>query len=321
MVNKYSNYTAGGGLITASDLDETQFKALGWIPANEYYKNFSYRLYQINRDSLAHFSKDSGGNWQADMAAGYANSKDGYSNLRWGIGWCESSTLATMPYRVGHAVIRDNDRPNAFLKMAEQKHPNWEYFCPSNVRRNCFTNASASQGVWSLLSIGGNTEANHNGVEDWDTGNIAGFDGGTQYTVGAVNNTFASPSSTLEIADLEMDIPALFTPLVSENIASTTILSFGLRDSGGAALPDADDITNQETQGAATPIRTLFRKAGTYRVFLNIKDSAKDWPSSANEKDNPTVATARENHRNLVCDFTISSSRLDVRVIDRSQGR
>ncbi|MBI3037700.1 hypothetical protein HYY75_01430, partial [bacterium] len=170
MTSYYSN--SPGGMVAVADLDESAFKS-SWVPgaAGIYNKSCSYRLYRIQRDSLVHFSQDKVTlAWQANMALTYANNSPGYQNLQYGFGWKESCGLATSTNFFGKIMIRDNDRPNTFIKIVEQKHPSTNYFTPSNVKLEKMSYD------WERLSTGGSDEANHNGVYPWDSPDILGFD-------------------------------------------------------------------------------------------------------------------------------------------------
>ncbi|MBI3038898.1 hypothetical protein HYY75_07610, partial [bacterium] len=115
---------------------------------------------------------------------------------------------------------------------------------------------------------------------------------------------------------IEIDVPVLFTPMVSDNIATpVTVLTFGVRNSDGTAVSDIPDPTS-----GLSPIRCLFRKPGDFKVILQVQDNALDWPVDENTaKNNPTSASFRKWERRLEVSFKVYSSRLDIRVLERSQ--
>jgi hypothetical protein len=304
--SQYSSAT--GGNVAASDLDEAAFKALTFItsPATKYSKCFSYRRYRIALTDLKHFSKDRTNAWSAAMDLERSTSAAGYSNLNYGLAWREAGGVGTAPVMLGHIVIRDNDRPNCFVKVNDTKNPDSFYYSPSNVQLSYFTSG------WTRFAGPGNpTEPLHNGVQDWNSTQISGFDSfAVQNVATYVANILANNNVPMEI---ETDIPVAFQPLAFDNSGGVRILAFGLRAADGKSLPNVPDRLNGES------VRNMFREAGDYQLFLHVEDNAKDWPSLANAKTNPTSGSLLPNVRKLTCKFPVFHTKLEVRVLDRSR--
>jgi hypothetical protein len=279
------------------DLTSTDFNKT-WLPASAYNKGFAYRLYRLGIGKMEHFSDAAGGVKGAKMVQNYANSSPGYQNLRYGIEWREACLLATQPYNIGQIIIRDNDRPNLFVKAQELKNPDFEYFCPSNVKKS-------SMLTWTLLDTVNSPL--FNGVENWNSKNILGFDsihrvnGGSPVTNGLFTQNF--------IATFETDIPVFFTASPTDNVGVPKITRFQLTDGIGGTT----DLPPNALNGS---IRYLFRKAGNYKIEAEVEDTAIGWP--ADPYAAPTVANPKVNKRTVTCEFGVTATRLDVRVIDRS---
>ncbi|MBF0544394.1 MAG: hypothetical protein HQM08_08170 [Candidatus Riflebacteria bacterium] len=289
-----------GGTFKVDQLDLTSLDFnKTWLPAAAYNKAFSYRMYNIPVSDLEHFSSLIKSVDSPKMDLTYANNSPGYKNLRFGIEWTESCTLATSPYLLGQIVIRDNDRPNLFIQGKEAKNPDFEYYCPTNLTKSCMA-------LWTFLAQG-QTEEIHNGVINWDSADIAGINPsfkiniGSPTTNGLLTNTFQN--------EFETDVPVFFTASFSDNIGSPTLTTFQLIDSGNTTLASVVPPTNT--------IRYLFRKADTVSLVAQVKDTAVGWPNDP--YNNPTIANATPNIRQINCTFKVYATKLDVRVLDRMQ--
>ncbi|MFZ2960274.1 MAG: hypothetical protein WA705_25610 [Candidatus Ozemobacteraceae bacterium] len=289
------------------DLTAADF-TLPWLKATSYSKCFSYRRYSLAFSTLANsaaFSRNRSGTQAPEMDLGYANNVTGYKNLTYGLSWREACNLATGPYMLGQIVIRDNDRPNIFIKAYEMKNDLLYYYAPSNVQLS-FING----GSWARFGEIGQSEANHNGLVSWTGPNIQGIDpfykinSGFAVTASLTANGFGTTGPEIEI-----DVPTFFQGISCDNTGGTATVTFSLLK-GTKTLFDGKLERN---------IRFIFRTAGDYRVNLTVDDRAKKWPSDPNT---PTVADLSPNRRDLDCAVRVFQTRLDIRVIDKTgEGR
>lgn len=290
------------------DLTEDDFgTTVSWLKKEENYnKCFSYRRYRMTFNTLSQYAAFSEGN-NPEMPFDYANNCPGYENFRYGLAWSEACNLMTpstdSPFLQGQIVIRDNDRPNVFVKATESKNEGTTYYAPGN-----FLPESMKKWVWLAL---GETEANHNGVKTWSGASVAGIAAanrvpGRDSIVGRLLPEGGEDSQTR----FEIDVPTFFVPLAYDNTGGYATESFVLTN-GGNVLVDGTTTNN---------IRYIFREAGSdYHIRLVVDDQALDWPSDPNR---PTIAEALKNRRELDCTMDVLQTRLEIRVIDRTnQGR
>ncbi|HNW34933.1 MAG TPA: hypothetical protein PKM25_08380 [Candidatus Ozemobacteraceae bacterium] len=275
-------------------------------PVTDYNKCFSYRRYRIAFPTVsqnAEFSKDH----NPEMPLDYANNCAGYTNFNYGLTWseaCGSSTPAVdSPFLQGQIVIRDNDRPNIFAKAVEAKNEGVNYYAPTNILPD-------KMGSWVRFAQG-ETEATHNGVQIWSGSRIAGF--ASMYRVPGrldVVGTLSPYGTGADTAKIEIDVPTFFNGLACDNTGGYATQSFSLTKAGDLLV---DGISERN-------IRYIFREPGKdYHIRLVVDDLALGWPSDPNR---PTLASPLRNRRELDCTFEVFQTRLDIRVIDRTnQGR
>ncbi|HNW35530.1 MAG TPA: hypothetical protein PKM25_11400, partial [Candidatus Ozemobacteraceae bacterium] len=154
-----------------------------------------------------------------------------------------------------------------------------------------------------------------NGLQTWSGTNIGSIDPSMKVNSGLpVSTVLASPK-----AEFEVDVPAFFHPIFYDNLGQVTVTNFSLYDLNGTTVLD------NRTSGG--DIRYLFRQpstaTGKYRVKLQVCDNARGWPSDPRRPyvtatmDNSTI-----NKRDVELLLDVYSSRLDIRVIDRTnQGK
>ncbi|HOY67638.1 MAG TPA: hypothetical protein PLP29_12145 [Candidatus Ozemobacteraceae bacterium] len=275
-----------------------------WISQASYNKCFSYRRYILAFSTLSQNAAFSANN-SPEMPLDYANNTPGYQNFRYGLTWAEACGLQTpetnSPFLKGQIVIRDNDRPNAFVKGEEAKNEGVLYYAPTNILPD-------KMSKWYRFAAG-ETEANHNGVLTWSGMRIAGFASAFRVP-GKLDVVGKMTAYGSDDAQFEIDVPTFFTAMACDNTIGVATVSFTLTK-GGDLLADGTTQKN---------IRYIFREPGTdYHIRLTIDDQALNWPSDANR---PTFASAKRNRRVLDCIVEVLRTRLDIRVIDRTnQGR
>ena len=295
--------------------NETEFNAAAKVTtkpenAGKYCKSFSYRKLYISLDDVKHFSRPLPDEplpttlpnplpLSGEMDTGYANSNDFYNNLSYGFAWRESSGNVTDPQHLGQIVIRDNDRPNAFIQCSHDKSPEAIFTALSNI--------NSLPPKWVRYSTRQKQEPARNGPES--------FTGTADFKPSFHSFYLTDPSAVVQnsffnaLSPLEIDIPTQFRALISDNIGGAggvATVSFFLA-SGTDVL-----VNNQN------PIQYIFPVPGKYTVKLSIRDNAKGWPS------NPKGASARVagpnyNYRNIEGIVDVVGFKLDVRVIDRTR--
>ncbi|MBF0542965.1 MAG: hypothetical protein HQM08_00960 [Candidatus Riflebacteria bacterium] len=268
-------------------------------------RSWSYRCYQIDISSLAHFSA-SGNNFAAEMAPNYANQILGYHNLNFGFGASDASGNASGPVTCGQIVIRDNDRPNVFLRAVDEKSTTTFLDAPSNIQPSYMT-------AWTNLAIGTGCEENHSGVETWDAGSnlnapLTLFGFANNFRLGSLLSVY--PVLAQEIVNgtstLQIDVPVVFSTLMSDNVNTPVRISWRLYDQSNTLLAD---------MGTQPNYRYIFRVAGNYLAEIQIRDNALDWPSDFNSPQN---ASFKYNLRTLRAVIPIADSRLNVRILEKN---
>lgn len=293
------------------DLVESDFGVgdLDWLPRTNYNRAFSYRMYKIALADLVHFS-DQGAPLRLDLA----NSVSTYRNPVYGLVAKDASEIGPSSSDEanylgrGEIVIRDNDRPNIFIQAQELKHEGVVHVIPSNL-------SSTLLGQWLRLAHSPTAEAVRNGVQNWTGTNIGGIDDSLKVTVGRpVSTVLTTPT-----AEFEVDVPAFFHPISYDNMGSTVVNRF--------ALLDLDGTTVLDNRPTGEDIRFLFRQpttaAAKYRVRLEVGDNARGWPSDPRDPFRTAVSdSTTQNRRDLELQLDVYASRLDIRVIDRTnQGK
>ncbi|MFZ2955471.1 MAG: hypothetical protein WA705_01045 [Candidatus Ozemobacteraceae bacterium] len=285
-------------------------------------RSFSYRKISIALSDVKHFSRPIPPGpfvplsppqpLSPNMDLEYANNLGSYENLNYGIAWCESCGLATTPSYLtpsagGQIVIRDNDRPNAFVKVAHEKDPSAILISLSNV--NCIPP------LWRQYTTVGMPDSKNNGIENWTGPGKLNAYFQTGFLIDALGSVTTSvfPSD----APFETDVPMLVTPLVTDNIGGSdgvATVTFQL-SSGTAKLIDS-------FPGTQVPMQYIFTSPGEYKVTLAIQDKALGWPSNPKALHRDQVALAGVNKRNLEAIIKVVGFRLDTRIIERTrQGR
>ena len=289
--------------VLASDVTELSFNS-GWLLGHKpsYNKALSYRVYRIHRDDLKNFSSTPDGIESPEMDLRYANNTPGYENLLFGFGWTEASCLGIKPQWPGRIVIRDNDRPNIFVRAQELKNEGVAYYAPSNV-----VNTPVVSSQWTRFAFSPTTGYLNNGVLDWTGPAIQGFDPVFHLNALPITNQL------LATAQIEVDVPVFFTPTILDNAGGIATLAFRLLDTDGTT-------SLQDLTASGKTLRHIFRRPGIYTLRVQAEDLALGWPG---DPANPvTTASANRSRRNLDCQVTIIGTRLDVRVLDRSyQGK
>lgn len=293
------------------DLVESDFETgdLDWLPKEKYNKAFSYRMYKIPLADLAHFS-DQGAPLKLDLA----NSVSTYKNPIFGLVVKDASEIGPSSSNEadyigrGEIVIRDNDRPTAFIQAQELKHEGVVHLIPSNL-------STTLLGQWLRLAHPPTSESEMNGAQAWTGTNIGGIDDGLKVDPARpVSAVLTTPA-----AEFEVDVPAFFHPIHFDNMGETVINKFSLFDLDGTTVLD-----NRPT---GEDIRYLFRQPSTatakYTVNLEVSDNARGWPSNPRDPFNTAdLDNTTKNTRSLTLQLDVYASRLDIRVIDRSnQGK
>jgi hypothetical protein len=291
-----------------------------------YNKSFSYRSYTISVSDLQHFSRELAkdannqwtysGNWTGKMHPQLANNSTGYKNLLYGLAWreaCYSSVnnLSVPAQKTGQIVIRDNDRPNAFIRGSQDKYVDSVFHAPDNIE----TGTGAIPPAWVRFSVPGMAEAINNGPLGWNNDdNTAAFSPEFRKSSSVPVTKILFPAGN----ELEVDVPARFDALIADNSGSVATVSFRLLDPTDNVLMDCSFDAN-------LPMQYVFRHPGRYRVILQIRDDAFGWPSDplAYSPDAPAGASPgaspQNNFRNVEAIFDVVPTRLDFRVIERNR--
>ena len=168
-----SGSNASHKLAAATINSQAEFDAITGT-SGLYNKSFSYRVYTINLSDLAHFSrelaKDSNqrwgynGSWSPRMHPQHANNSSGYKNLEFGLAWREAcysagNDLSITAQKSGQIVVRDNDRPNAFVRASQDKYLDQNFMVPNNIE----TDTGAIPPAWVRFSAPGMNESSNNG--------------------------------------------------------------------------------------------------------------------------------------------------------------
>lgn len=318
-------YTSGSGsaykVTSAPVTSETQFNTLTGT-TGKYCKSFSYRVYSIALRDIKHFSKDfietAGswdytGNWNARMHPDHANNSSGYRSLLYGLGWSEACNVAATndlsiePQQVSQLIVRDNDRPNVFIRARQDKYPDSLFFAPSNVKTNTLPSR------WVQYATPGMGDAVNNGPLSWEADDSsAAFDGDFKITPTAPVTSLLFPDGE----KLEVDVPARFDLLVADNAGDVATVSFELRDAG-------DNVLVNGMFGANLPLQYVFREPGYYKITAEIADNAVSWPTNPQvylpaAAGDPGVVPAK-NRRKIQAVFEVVPTRLDFRVIERQR--
>ena len=317
----YSSGNSDAYKVSVANIDNEETFNSTTLTSGLYNKTFSYRRYQISLSDLKHFSKEIArdannqweqvGDWSPRMHIGRANNSTGYKNLVFGLAWreaCYSDTnnLSIEAQQDGQIVIRDNDRPNAFIRASQDKHVGIFYFSPSGLQ--------ADSGVlppkWIRFATPGMNDALYNGPESWTDSDLTAFFDPmfrSEPTSPITNRIFPAGS------DLEVDVPVRFDALAVDNAGQISTLTYQLLDGADTLLVDGM---------FTTPMQYVFRDPGRYKIILKVSDDAKTWPSNPKayapgETDaDPGVASAN-NERSVEVVFDVVPTRLDYRVIDR----
>ncbi len=321
----YSSGSGSGNKLSASTISsQSEFDTLTGT-SGMYNKSFSYRVYTILISDLAHYSRDLAkdanniwgynGSWSGRMHPQRANNSNGYKNLEFGLAWreaCYSSAnnLSIPAQRSGQVVVRDNDRPNAFIAASQDKYLNENFLVPNNIE----TGTGAIPPAWVRFSTPGMSEAVYNGPEGWNKDdNTAAFATPFRTAVGQVTNLLFPAGK-----ELEVDVPVRFDALMSDNAGSVATVTFKLVDSANTTLLDG-------TFGASLPLQYVFRQPGRYKIILEVRDDALSYPSNplAYSSDAPAGATPGVspgyNNRKIEAVFDVVPTRLDFRVIERNR--
>lgn len=310
--NSVQNYNDNPDFkLQQQDLVETDFGSgdLGWLPRTNYNKAFSYRMYRIALRDMVHFS-DQGAPLRLDLA----NNVSSYGNPVYGLVAKDASEIGASssdPNNYlgrGEIVIRDNDRPNAFIQAQDLKHAGIVHVIPSNLSPSLLAQ-------WLRLAHPSTGDAARNGIESWSGANIGNIDSAIKVVSGRPVSTFlAAPA-----AEFEVDVPAFFHPIFYDNLGQTTVNTFSLFDLDGRTVLDS--------KAGGGDIKYLFRLPTTatakYRVRLEVSDNARGWPADPRHPYATAVSdTTTRNKRIVDLNLDVYASQLDIRVIDRTnQGK
>ncbi|MGM0600077.1 MAG: hypothetical protein ACQETH_09715, partial [Candidatus Rifleibacteriota bacterium] len=286
--------------LLAEDLDKDSFKSISWISSDQYNPSFSYRKYTMKVEDIIHFAYDKlNKNYYPYMDTDYANSVADYKNLKYGLYWQEPSGKKWSGnfYESGEIVIRDNDRPNIFVKMKDLKYDDFEYVAPGRLKAEAW-------GEWKNL-FGDVT----NGPLSL-SGTIAGIDNNFKFLALDEVTTQFYRTGANETSKLEVDVPAFFEVVAFDNCSPVEIEEFSIIKDGGLAGDEEFFVTNSKQ-------KHLFREPGTYKITVRCKDDALGWPSDPAQP----VATAgnSSNKREMEIDLEVLNTRLDVRIIERQR--
>ncbi|OGK05316.1 MAG: hypothetical protein A2W80_16765 [Candidatus Riflebacteria bacterium GWC2_50_8] len=268
-------------------------------------RSWTYRKFIIAVSDLDYFKQD-GANMYPEMAYHYANQLSTYENLKYGFNLVDASGNAGGDFMEGQIVIIDNDRPLAFIQAKDDKNPDQLMVGPSNVQ------PTYVDGQWACLAEKTGQSEERNGVEQWafqsvtDPGSIFGVDSKFKISATLPFAAVLAQKSTHDPSTLEIDVPVTFETKLSDNVGNVSIETWDLRDKDSALIKDI---------GALTKYMHIFRIAENYVMELKVKDDARNWPTNP---DNPKNATSNPNVRYLKIIIPISSSRLDIRTIDKT---
>jgi len=290
-----------------------------------YNKSFSYRVYTINLSDLAHFSRDLAkdgnqrwgynGSWSPRMHPQHANNSSGYKNLEFGLAWREAchgagNDLSVTAQKSGQIVVRDNDRPNAFIRASQDKYIDQNFMVPNNIE----TGTGAIPPAWVRFSTPGMNEAVNNGPENWNRDdNTAAFAPPFRLSAAQVTNVLFPTGQ-----ELEVDVPVRFETLTADNSGTVATLTYKIVDAAGTTLADG-------MFGASLPLQYVFRQPGRYKVILEISDNAVSWPSNPGAYASDAAPGAspgvspQVNKRKVEAIFDVVPTRLDFRVIERNR--
>ncbi|PKL49915.1 MAG: hypothetical protein CVV42_04455 [Candidatus Riflebacteria bacterium HGW-Riflebacteria-2] len=321
MTRLRKHYTSGFGddskVAAAYVSDEAQFNTLTGTEG-KYCKSFSYRVYTIDLANIEHFSKnlvensgawDYTGAWNAKMHPDHANNSLDYRSHLYGLGWSEAcnasptNILAVDPQQIGQIIVRDNDRPNAFIVARHDKKPAQLYRAPSNVKDNTMP------AKWVQYSINGMPGSINNGPESWEDDDLSSaFDSSfrTDDTLPVTNILLPDGD------DLEVDVPVRFDLLVVDNAGDVATVSYKLFDGSDTLLADSTDSSS---------LQYVFRQPGEYKILAEIEDNAVSWPDNPQAylpgaTTDPAV-TSEKNNRKVQAVFKVVPTKLDYRVIER----
>jgi hypothetical protein len=244
-----------------------------------------------------------------------ANNSPGYKNLEFGLAWREScfslaNDLSILPQRSGQIVVRDNDRPNAFIRASQDKYVDTLFMAPNNIE----TTTGAIPPAWVRFSTPGMVDAINNGPENWDRDdNTAAFAPIFRTAVGQVTKLLFPPGR-----ELEVDVPVRFDILAADNAGGVATVSYKLVDA-------ADNVLLDGMFGASLPLQYVFRQPGRYKIVLEIRDEAVSWPSNPRAYASDALPSAvpgvspAYNKRKVEAIFDVVATRLDFRVIERNK--
>jgi len=321
MARLRKHYTTGFGAVSkvtaAYVTDKSQFESITGT-TGKYCKLFSYRVYTINLTDIAHFSKDlveSAGKWDytgiwnANIHPDHANNTADYRSRLFGLGWQEScyasptNILEAAPQLNGQVIVRDNDRPNAFIVARHDKRPDFSYRVPSNIKPNTLP------AKWVQYVINGMPGMINNGLESWEADDMTAiFDSSFKDVATMPITNILFPDGE----DLEVDVPVRFDLLMADNAGDVATVTFKLLDADDNALVDALD---------GLPLQYVFRQPGEYQVVAEIEDNAVSWPGNPQvympSGSGDPLVTPQKNKRKVKAVFRVVPTRLDYRVIER----
>ena len=197
----------------------------------------------------------------------------------------------------GELVVIDNDRPNAFVKFLDLKYDNEEYVGPGPLK-------SEAWGKW------------HNLFGDVTNGPLA-----LKGTITGISNTFKQNTMDLiktefyrtgskDNSRLEVDVPAFFSVLASDNTGGFTISEFSIKKEGALSGNEEFFVTGNEQ-------KHLFRDPGKSVVRVVLEDTALGWPKVIAQ---PVTSAAKNfNRRELEFTLEVLATRLDVRILERQR--
>jgi len=323
---RYSSNTGAASRIAVADINNAaEFDSFTGT-TGFYNRSFSYRAYSINLSDLQHFSRDlikdagnqwvEAGAWSGRMHHQIASNQGGYRNPQFGLAWreaCHSSVnnLSVATQKIGQIVIRDNDRPNAFITAVQDKYLNSTFYAPTNID----TGTGALPPRWVRFAIPGMGDAMFNGPQGWDRDdNSSAFFADFRVAGASPVTNVLFPAGN----ELEVDVPVRFDALLADNSGTVATTTFRL-------LNAADDVLVDASFDGNLPMQFAFREPGRYKVILQVRDDAVGWPSDphAYSPDAPPGAdpgaSPRNNLRNVEAVFDVVPTRLDYRVIERNR--